>query len=227
MLPLGPGSLRPRSCQGDDVAPHGLHGPRVSATRAVLQQGRPLRLSRPAASVNAPNTISSFRHEVANVRVQPRVLGSAALVVALTGASRGARHETTAPGACSLITQQEAAKALGKAVPVGTERVMTFPLQGRSVKAEMCFYGSEVSVVRYALGSAAQSYFTQYRQSLAGKSGYQDVKGLGDEAFAAKGQLTVRKGETQLIVDVGQARGGGAKELEAEKSLAVLALGRL
>jgi hypothetical protein len=28
-------------------------------------------------------------------------------------------------------------------------------------------------------------------------------------------------------VDVGQARGGGAKELDAEKALAVLALGRL
>jgi hypothetical protein len=130
-------------------------------------------------------------------------------------------------GACSLITQQEAAKALGKAVPVGNETAMSLPLQGRSVKAEMCFYGTEVSIARYALGNTAPSYFAQYRQSLSARDDYQDVKGLGDEAFAAKGQLTIRKGETQLIVDVGQARGGGAKELEAEKALAVLAVSRL
>jgi hypothetical protein len=53
------------------------------------------------------------------------------------------------------------------------------------------------------------------------------VAGVGDEAFAAKGQLAVRKGQTGLIIDVGQARGGGDKELQAEKTLAVLALGRL
>ena len=165
------------------------------------------------------------------MNVHSRLLGPAAFVLSLAGMAGGAHRVNTmsaAPlGACGLITQQEAAKALGAAVPAGTEKAMTLPLQGRSVKAEMCFYGSEVSVTRYALGSTAEAYFTQYRQSLAGKSGYQDVKGLGDEAFAAKGQLTVRKGETQLIVDVGQARGGGAKELDAEKALALLALGRL
>jgi hypothetical protein len=77
------------------------------------------------------------------------------------------------------------------------------------------------------LGSGAQALFGQYRQSLVSESDYQNVTGLGDEAFAAKGQLTVRKGQTGLIIDVGQNRGGGAKELQAEKTLATLALGRL
>jgi hypothetical protein len=45
--------------------------------------------------------------------------------------------------------------------------------------------------------------------------------------FAAKGQLAARKGQTGFIVDVGQARGGGAPELEAEKVLASHAIGRM
>ena len=163
------------------------------------------------------------------------LFGSAAAVIVVSGALGSASvrvvhansGSTALSGVCSLITREEAAKALGQPVPVGAEQVMTLPLQGRSVKVEMCLYGSEVSLARYTLGSTAQAYFAQYRRSLAGASGYQDVKGLGDEAFAAKGQLTIRKGETQLIVDVGQARGGGAKELESEKALAALALGRL
>jgi hypothetical protein len=53
------------------------------------------------------------------------------------------------------------------------------------------------------------------------------VKGVGDEAFTAKGQLAARSSNTGLIIDVGQARGGGPKEEEAEKTLAVRAVGRL
>jgi uncharacterized protein (DUF779 family) len=48
-----------------------------------------------------------------------------------------------------------------------------------------------------------------------------------DEAFVAKGQLAARKGHTGLIVDVGQARGGGPGEVAAEKTLAAHALGRI
>jgi hypothetical protein len=53
------------------------------------------------------------------------------------------------------------------------------------------------------------------------------VTGVGDEAFLAKGQLAIRKGQTGLIIDVGQARGGGARELQKEKNLGVLAVGRM
>ena len=53
--------------------------------------------------------------------------------------------------------------------------------------------------------------------------------GIGDEAFAGKGQLMVRKGQTCLLISVVDRRGvrGGAKELQAEKTLAALALGRM
>ena len=159
-----------------------------------------------------------------------RVLWSAALMLGLTGPVRGSHDGAAASGVCGLITRQEAATALAAPVPAGTVKAMDVPMAGGVIKWQACFYGTEVSVGRYDLGSGAAELFGKYRQSLASDpaiNGYQNVNGVGDEAFAAKGQLAVRKGQTGLIIDVGQARGGGAKELQAEKTLAALALGRL
>jgi hypothetical protein len=161
------------------------------------------------------------------MNVQLRFLGSATLTLALTGAAPQSPPAMAVSGACALITRAEAAAALGSPVPAGTEKVMSLPLQGHAIEAQYCFYGSEVLVARFELGSGAQTLFGQYRQSLASESGYQSVDGVGDEAFAAKGQLAARKGQTGFIVDVGQARGGGAPELEAEKVLASHAIGRM
>ena len=160
------------------------------------------------------------------MRTDPRIVG-AALVLCLTGAGPADPPGMTALGACTLLTQDEASKALGAPVPVGAEKAMTLPLQGATVEAQYCFYGTEVIIARLELGPKAASVFDQYRQSLASESGYRSVDGVGDEAFIAKGQLAARQGNTGLIVDVGQARGGGLKEEEAEKALAARALGRL
>jgi hypothetical protein len=160
-----------------------------------------------------------------------RVLWSATwLLVGLALPVRATLDAPPAAGVCDLVTRQEAAAALGAAVPAGTAKNMDLPMVGTTVKMEVCFFGSEVMVARYALGSGAPELFSKYRQSLAAKpaiSGYENVPDLGDEAFAAKGQLAIRKGQTGLIVDVGQARGGGPRELKAEKALAALAIGRL
>jgi hypothetical protein len=160
-----------------------------------------------------------------------RVLWSATwLLVGLALPVRATLDAPPAAGVCDLVTRQEAAAALGAAVPAGTAKNMDLPMVGTTVKMEVCFFGSEVMVARYALGSGAPELFSKYRQSLAAKpaiSGYENVTDLGDEAFVAKGQLAIRKGQTGLIVDVGQARGGGPKELKAEKALAALAIGRL
>lgn len=151
-------------------------------------------------------------------------------MLVLAGAVHRPASAATVSGVCGLITRQEAATALGAPVPAGTAKTVDLPLQGIVIKAEYCSFGSEVGIGRYELGSDAPALFGKYRQSLASKpnlTGYQNVTGLGDEAFAAKGQLTVRSGHTGIIIDVGQARGGGAKELQAEKTLAALVLGRL
>lgn len=135
---------------------------------------------------------------------------------------------SSASGACSLISRQEAANALGAAVPAGQEKQMDFAVKDAgSVKSQMCLYGSEVAVTRFELGPKASALFAQYRQSLASTSDYQAEKGVGDEAFFAKGQIAVRKGSTGLIIDVGQNRGGGAKERMKERNLALLAAARL
>jgi len=152
-------------------------------------------------------------------------IGSTALALVAVGAGP-ASHDVTVSGVCGLITRQEAATALGAAVPAGAEKIWDFAVKGGSIKARSCFYGTEVSITRFELGSDAPGLFGGYRQSLVSKSDYQNVKGVGDEAFLAKGQLAVRKGQSGFIVDVGQARGGGAKELNAEKGLATLAIGR-
>jgi hypothetical protein len=159
--------------------------------------------------------------------IDPRVLGFAALVLGLTGAGRADHDAATVWGACNLVTREEAATALGEPVPAGAEKAMNLPMEGASIEAQYCFYGTEVLVARFELGNGAQAVFGQYRQSLASEPGYQRVDGVGDEAFIAKGQLAARKGQTGLIIDVGQARGGGAKEAEAEKALAAQALGRI
>ncbi len=158
-------------------------------------------------------------------RVRSLIVISAVALVA-TG-STPYDPSLAASGACGLVTRQEAANALGTAVPPGQERTMDFPLQGASIKSQACFFGTEVSVWRFELGPKSSALFAQYRQSLASRSDYQTAKGVGDEAFFAKGQIAVRKGSTGLIVDVGQNRGGGAKEMMKERSLALLAAARL
>ena len=157
----------------------------------------------------------------------PKAWGLTALVLVLAGAGHPDHDTVPLSGACQLVTRAEAATALGASVPEGTEKVINLPMQGASIEAQYCLYGTEVIVARFDLGAGAQSVFGQYRQSLVSEPGYQSVDGVGDEAFIAKGQLAARKGQTGLIIDVGQARGGGAKEVAAEKALAAHALGRI
>ena len=157
-----------------------------------------------------------------------KALGSFGLALGLSASAAFTHGVVGSPNVCSLVTRAEAAAALGASVPGGTEKSIDIPMKGGgSIKTTSCFYGTEVSVSRFDLGSGAAKMFGQYRQSLADRSDYQNVKGVGDEAFFAKGQLALRNGQVGLIVDVGQARGGGAKEEAAEKGLAVRAVGRL
>jgi hypothetical protein len=154
-------------------------------------------------------------------------LGAAAsllvCVLVLTGA---AVAPAGVPDACALVTRAEAAAALGKPVPVAVRKSTSWVVDGRSFPADYCYYGSEVLVARVQLGPNAVALFTGYRNSLAARDDYGTVAGVGDEAFTAKGQLAVRRGAEGLIVDVGQARGGGPTEPAAERQLAQLALRR-
>ena len=157
-----------------------------------------------------------------------------ALVLGLTGALPDSQVAAAAAGACALVTHQEAAAAFGGPVPAGAETPMDFPVQGVVIKAHACLFGSAVVVARYDLGSSAPTLFDKYRKEFAAKPGsfdYQNVDGIGDEAFGAKGQLMIRKGQAGLLVGVSlgdrQNARVAAKQLQTEKTLAALALDRL
>ncbi|HEV7991915.1 MAG TPA: hypothetical protein VGP25_08825 [Gemmatimonadaceae bacterium] len=129
--------------------------------------------------------------------------------------------------ACDLVTRAEASHVVGASLPAGVEKSMTMSVRGSgALRAQYCLYGSELVMGRVALGSSGRTTFGQYRRSLAGTAGFRDVTGIGDEAFAAHGQLNVRRGNTTLIIDVGQSR-ALPNDLAAERSLAAMAIPRL
>ena len=130
-------------------------------------------------------------------------------------------------GPCSLVTQDEAAEVYGSPVPASTERSFSFPVGDASLDEQVCMFGSEVLLARIDMGSAASTLFAQYKASLQGESDFEEVSGVGEEAFFAKGQLNVRQGNTGLIVDIGQNTGSVPGEQDKEKALAAIALGRL
>lgn len=152
----------------------------------------------------------------------PYLTVSAVAVLAI-----GVQRSAAVP-VCELVTRQEAAAAAGAAVPEGRARAMEVPAPDRTVHMEVCMYGGKVLVSRFALGQGPAAFFHQYQQGKAQEfDDMQNVTGVGDEAFSADGQLTVRKGGIALVVDVNQNLGGGAPERAAEKRLALLAIGRL
>ena len=154
--------------------------------------------------------------------MKPYLMASAAALIVASGSRSGAVP------VCELVTRQEAAAASGGAVPAGRAQVMDLPAPGRTVHTEICMYGGKVMVTRFTLGAGAAAFFHEYQQEKAQKyDDMQSVSGVGDEAFSAGGQLTVRKGGLALAVDVNQNLGGGAPERAAEKRLALLAVGRL
>ena len=175
------------------------------------------------AAVALALTSTTARAESARaLRIDPPVGPPAAVSANVPEAAYGDGAE----GACDLVTRAEAAKALGAAVPAGVEKNVTMPAAG-GAKGLICQFGPEVMLARFALGSSGRATFGKYRKSLGSATGYHDVRGLGDEAFTAKGQLNVRRGNTGLIIDVGQNRRVLKNELAAERSLAAAAIARL
>lgn len=129
---------------------------------------------------------------------------------------------------CALVTRAEAARALGAPVPAGTERQLDLPLAGGTrVRTQFCFYGPDVVIGRYALGSRGRATFGRHRRALAAEPGFRAVVGVGDEAFAARGRLNVRRGNTGIVIDVAQPRGTTPREAAAERSLAAMAVARM
>lgn len=88
---------------------------------------------------------------------------------------------------------------------------------------------NEQAVAVANLGNKGVSFFDQFRQSKTSAEEFQEVPGVGDEAFYGSGNLNVRKGNTGLIVFVGRTNSlpRGAKAIPDEKQLAEMILPQL
>ena len=137
----------------------------------------------------------------------------------------------TKTGACKYVTTAEASALATSPVKPGVARSLTTG----PVSFDYCDYifdpgNSPGVIVAVAdLQGNGPAFFEQYRQSEASESDFQEVSGVGDEAFFAGTNLNVRKGDTGLILFVGRATGSprGPDAIPDEKALAALILPRL
>ena len=135
------------------------------------------------------------------------------------------------PGACRYLTTAQASGLAASPVKPGVTRTLATP----PVTFEYCDYifdpgnSPGVTVAVADLGTNGASLFAQFRQSKATADEFQEVPGVGDEAFYGSGNLNVRKGNKGLILFVGRSnslpRGAGA--IPDEKQLAALILPQL
>lgn len=178
------------------------------------------------------------------MRSSVRLLCCAALWLGLAGcgsSEQPAQSAAPAPDPCTLVSQAEAAQALGQALKTGKLHETDNPL-GQKI----CFYAGEedappVRFVQISLVTSAgmkpalreQGYDAAklYADSKALVAEPQDVAGLGQSAFFGGGGLKagaglhVLKGQAYLVVQV--AGGPPERQLEAARSLAAQALTRL
>jgi hypothetical protein len=134
-------------------------------------------------------------------------------------------------GACKYLTTAQAAGLAASPVKPGVARTLATP----PVTFEYCDYifdpgnAPGVTVAVADLGTNGVSFFGQFRQSKATADEFQEVPGVGDEAFYGSGNLNVRKGNKGLILFVGRSDSlpRGAKAIPDEKQLAALILPQL
>jgi hypothetical protein len=134
-------------------------------------------------------------------------------------------------GACRYVTTTQASGLAASPVKPGVAR----SLATGPVTFEYCDYifdpgnAPGVTVAVADLGSSGVSFFDQFRQSKASAEEFQEVPGVGDEAFYGSGNLNVRKGNKGLILFVGRINSlpRGAKAVPDEKQLAALILPQL
>ena len=134
------------------------------------------------------------------------------------------------PVACSLITQAEAASALGYAVAAGTT-----PVAGQNT---CVFSGPVMKLDSVQVAVVAPAEFTPDRASVAGSFTITPTSGVGDVAYYEKIflpntggessiQLSVKKGSTILVINVLDHARGDAFLMAAEKTLGLAAATRV
>lgn len=121
--------------------------------------------------------------------------------------------DTALPDPCSLVTQDEAATALGKAVAAGV------PANGREGKS--CVFSASVGSVVVLVFSDAD-YGAIYASSKAAYgTKFSDVPGVGDQAFSTPAGVYVHKGRLVMRVQlIGPADDAVTKSVTLAKAAA-------
>lgn len=144
------------------------------------------------------------------------------------GTSAPSSGTATGTGPCKYVSTAQASALAGSPVMPGVARSLTTG----PVTFEHCDYifdpgnSPGVTVAVVDLEGNGPGLFDLFRQDEASGNDYQEVSGVGDEAFYSDGNLNVRKGDTGLILFVGRANGDprGADALPDEKQLAAVVL---
>ena len=134
-------------------------------------------------------------------------------------------------GACKYVTVDQASQLAGSPVKPGVGRSFT----SGPITFDYCDYifdpgnAPGVSVAIADLHGAGATLYQQFRASEQSASEFQDVSGVGDEAFYANQNLNIRKGNVGVILFVGRATGSprGPDGIPDEKKLADIVLPQL
>jgi hypothetical protein len=161
----------------------------------------------------------------------PSTSASGAATTTPSVVTTAAPSTNTATGACKYVTTAEASGLATSPVKPGVARSLT----SGPVPFEYCDFifdpgnSPGVTIGVADLQGNGPVFFEQFRQSEMSGSDYQEVSGVGDEAFFAGTNLNVRQGDTGLILYVGRATGNprGPDAIPDEKALAALILPRL
>jgi hypothetical protein len=141
---------------------------------------------------------------------------------------------TVGEGACKYVSTAQAAALVTSPVKPGVPSSVT----QQSVTFDYCTYtldpGNAPGVliaVAHIPGDGAAG-FAAFKQDQAQKSDFQDVAGVGDEAYFAGENLYVRQGNTGLILFVSQGNRNngyprGTDGIPDEKALAAIILPQL
>jgi hypothetical protein len=136
----------------------------------------------------------------------------------------------SSPTACSLITQAEAAAALGYPVAAGTA-----PVPGENT----CDFSGPIDKLNFVeVGVVDPAEFLPTRASVPGSFTVTPASGIGDEAYYQKDflpntggetsiELSVRKGQIVFVINVLDHAQTDGPLMAAEKTLALAAVGRI
>ena len=108
--------------------------------------------------------------------------------------------------ACELLTQADAEATLGSSIEDDTDESSLTPM-GEKVLSGRCYYEGDggsvsLSVQKHIDAAYATDRFASYRNRSDSDPSFRSLDGLGDEAFAERERLHVKRGDLILVIEL-------------------------